>query len=255
MTKEQRIHLAGKVFYTVLKTHDSRCGSNVGVSSGGIYCRPICRASCRKREIAVLPLKLPALGLPPLPLRVGALLNGGTMTYICTINSPIGLLTVSSNGDDLTGLWIEGQKYFGSTLGKSIENDSLPIFTKVQSWIKQYFDGMQPVIDFPLAPSGSSFRQAVWKILGEIPYGQVVTYGEIAQQIKEKSGKASISAQAVGGAVGHNPISIIIPCHRVVGSDGSLTGYAGGINKKIALLKLENVPMDKLYVPKKGTAL
>ncbi|HWQ75685.1 MAG TPA: methylated-DNA--[protein]-cysteine S-methyltransferase [Syntrophomonas sp.] len=177
------------------------------------------------------------------------------MNYTCKISSPVGLLTISSDGDNLTGLWIEGQKYFGRTLGKSIEDESLPIFVKVQSWLKQYFDGMQPVIDFPLAPSGSSFRQAVWKILGEIPYGHVITYGEIAKQIKEQSGQTSMSAQAVGGAVGHNPIAIIIPCHRVVGADGSLTGYAGGIKTKIALLELENVPMDRLYVPKKGTAL
>jgi len=179
--------------------------------------------------------------------------------YTCKINSPVGVLTLSSCGDSLTGLWIEGQKYFGSTLKNStediIENKSLPIFCAVEKWIMEYFAGKKPDINFPVHACGSNFRKNVWDILCGIPYGQVITYGDIAKQISKKIGKNSMSAQAVGGAVGHNPISIIIPCHRVVGADGSLTGYAGGIKVKTALLKLENVSMEKFYVPKKGSAL
>ena len=123
-------------------------------------------------------------------------------------------------------------------------------------WLDRYFAGENPQIsELPLAPSGSDFRQMVWKILCDIPSGQTTTYGEIAKKIAARTGRSTMSAQAVGGAVGHNPISIIIPCHRVVGTNGSLTGYAGGIDKKIALLELEGVDMTKYFVPTKGTAL
>ena len=107
----------------------------------------------------------------------------------------------------------------------------------------------------PLHPIGSAFRQSVWEILLQIPYGQTVTYGEIARQLADKQGIAKMSAQAVGGAVGHNEISVIIPCHRVVGTSGSLTGYAGGVDKKATLLKLERADMSNFFIPKKGTAL
>ena len=137
-----------------------------------------------------------------------------------------------------------------------VENDRLPVFELAKQWLDQYFAGEAPAIaDLPLAPIGSEFRQAVWKILEEIPYGQVVTYGQIAEKMALDMGRSTMSSQAVGGAVGHNPISIIIPCHRVVGSDGSLTGYAGGLPNKIKLLTLEGVDMTDLYVPKQGTAL
>lgn len=120
----------------------------------------------------------------------------------------------------------------------------------------RYFKGERPEIaELPLAPIGGEFRQTVWKILCEIPYGQVITYGEIAKKIAQKRGLNRMSAQAVGGAVGHNPISLIIPCHRVVGTNGSLTGYSGGLDKKIRLLEFEGVDMSNLYRPKKGTAL
>lgn len=164
------------------------------------------------------------------------------MNYIGKINSPVGRLTVSSDGRALTGLWLEGQKYFGSTLGNAGEvgdATSLPVFGKVRRWLDAYFAGKNPRVDFPLKPEGSDFRQKVWEILRGIPYGELTTYGAIAKQIAKADGKKSFSAQAVGGAVGHNPISIIIPCHRVVGADGSLTGYAGGTGVKAKLLELE----------------
>lgn len=171
--------------------------------------------------------------------------------------SPIGMITLASDGQNVIGLWLEGQKYHGETLFEEwVENDRLPVFELAKQWLDQYFAGEAPAIaDLPLAPIGSEFRQAVWKFLEEIPYGQVVTYGQIAEKMALDMGRSTMSSQAVGGAVGHNPISIIIPCHRVVGSDGSLTGYAGGLPNKIKLLTLEGVDMTDLYVPKQGTAL
>jgi len=177
------------------------------------------------------------------------------MYYTYIINSPVGRLTAASDGCSLTGLWMEGQKYFCHGLKCSTEKADLPVFNSVQNWIEAYFAGKQPQVDFPLAPFGSNFRKAVWKILCEIPYGHLTTYSAIAKQFCAQSGRTAMSAQAIGGAVAHNPISIIIPCHRVVGSDGNLTGYAGGIDTKIALLELENVQKDKYYIPSKGTAL
>lgn len=149
--------------------------------------------------------------------------------------SPVGLLTLASDGDSLTGLWLEGQKYFAQGMPESMPvQDDLPVFALARDWLDRYFAGKRPeASELPLDPQGSAFRQSVWRILCEIPYGQTVTYGEIAKRLSCKS------AQAVGGAVGHNPISIIIPCHRVLGAGGSLTGYAGGTDKKIWLLRHE----------------
>ena len=149
--------------------------------------------------------------------------------------SPVGLLTLASDGENLTGLWIAGQKYFAAGTPTNLPvRDDLPVFMQARDWLDRYFAGERPAAsELPLAPQGSAFRQSVWRILCEIPYGQTVTYGEIAKSLGVRS------AQAVGGAVGHNPISIIIPCHRVLGSDGSLTGYAGGAQKKIWLLAHE----------------
>ena len=132
----------------------------------------------------------------------------------------------------------------------------MPVFDRTKDWLDRYFDGEKPVADeLPLAPVGRKFRHEVWRILCEIPYGEVITYGDIAKKMAAKMGRTSMSGQAIGGAVGHNPVSIIIPCHRVVGANGSLTGYAGGIPAKIKLLELEGVDMSRLFVPKRGTAL
>lgn len=171
--------------------------------------------------------------------------------------SPVGALTLASDGNALIGLWIEGQKYFGGTVPEALaENSSLPLFAAATKWLDAYFAGRRPAItDLPLAPRGSEFRHAVWDILCGIPYGEVTTYGEIGRAVAAQTGRASMSAQAVGGAVGHNPISIIIPCHRVVGSGGSLTGFAGGIAKKVRLLELEGALLSGFSIPDKGTAL
>ncbi|MBQ8590922.1 MAG: methylated-DNA--[Firmicutes bacterium] len=179
------------------------------------------------------------------------------MFYSTTYPSPVGLITLASTEDALIGLWIEGQKYFiGSLKDPLTEYPDLPILTETKLWLDRYFAGEQPPIsDLNLAPIGSPFRQAVWKILCEIPCGETMTYGDIAKRIAADMGRATMSAQAIGGAVGHNPISIIIPCHRVVGTNGSLTGYAGGIDKKIWLLTHEGVDMSRFTVPSKGTAL
>jgi len=173
------------------------------------------------------------------------------MYYSTTYPSPVGLITLACDGNSLAGLWLEGQKYHGQPIAETMAGkDDLPVFITTKQWLDRYFAGGRPDVSaLPLAPLGSAFRQSVWGILCGIPYGQVITYGEIAKRLAVKSG------QAVGGAVGHNPISIIIPCHRVVGANGSLTGYAGGVQTKIRLLELEGVDMSKLFVPKKGTAL
>lgn len=159
--------------------------------------------------------------------------------------SPVGLLTIASDEDHIVGLWIAGQKYFAGTLSeKMIPVKQHTILEKAKDWLDRYFAGEKPSpAELPLAPNGGEFRQKVWKILCEIPYGQVTTYGEIAKMIAEESSLPSMSAQAVGGAVGHNPISIIIPCHRVIGTNGSLTGYAAGVEIKQKLLAFEGVQM------------
>ncbi len=179
------------------------------------------------------------------------------MYYSTTYPSPIGLITLAGSENSIAGLWLEHQKYFLNSLPEPpVPRDDLPVLCKAKSWLNRYFSGEKPAIDeLPLAPIGSQFRQDVWAILRQIPYGQVTTYGDIAKEMAQKMGRDTMSAQAVGGAVGHNPISIIIPCHRVVGTDGSLTGYAGGIDKKIQLLKLEGVDLADLHVPKKGSAI
>ena len=169
------------------------------------------------------------------------------MPYFMTrYDSPVGPLSLVSDGQGLAGLWIEGQKYFAATLSQLPEmREDAPGLPEARAWLDRYFAGHRPAIgDLPLYPSGSPFRQAVWACLREIPYGQVTTYGCIARQAAARLGRERLSAQAVGGAVGHNPISIIIPCHRVVGWDGSLTGYAGGLDKKQWLLRHEGVDPD-----------
>jgi methylated-DNA-[protein]-cysteine S-methyltransferase len=179
------------------------------------------------------------------------------MFYSTNYASPLGAITLASDSEYLVGLWIAGQKYFAATLKDAVEEKpELPVFVRAKKWLDAYFAGKKPTIsELPLAPIGSEFRKAVWDILCEIPYGHCTTYGEIAKKIAARIGKKSMSSQAVGGAVGHNPISIIIPCHRVVGSNGNLTGYAGGIDKKINLLEHEGVDTSRFFTPTKGTAL
>ena len=180
------------------------------------------------------------------------------MKYYSTYyESPVGRIMLGANDKALVGLWIEGQKYFGDTAdGEFVEISDSPVFSTVRKWLDAYFAGEKPAMTrLALAPTGGEFRQCVWQILCEIPYGEHITYGEIARIVATRMNRKSMSSQAVGGAVGRNPISIIIPCHRVVGSDGSLTGYAGGISTKIRLLELEGVDLSGFYVPAKGTAL
>ena len=177
------------------------------------------------------------------------------MQYITHYQSPLGGITISSDGTALTGLWFDGQKYFASTLGADYKENDLPVFAEAKCWLDIYFSGREPDFTPSLSLKGSAFRMAVWQILQSIPYGQTITYGDIARQLAAQTGKTKMSAQAVGGAVGHNPISIIVPCHRVVGTGGSLTGYAGGIDKKVLLLELEGIDTTEFTMPTKGTAL
>lgn len=153
----------------------------------------------------------------------------------------MGEMTLASNGEELTGLWFDGQKYFASNTQGRIEEKDLPVFEQTEKWLDIYFSGKAPDFTPPLSFSGiSPFRKRVWEIMLAVPYGQTTTYGKIAERIERETGKR-VSAQAVGGAVGHNSISVIIPCHRVLGANGDLTGYAGGVDKKVALLKGEGV--------------
>ena len=177
------------------------------------------------------------------------------MVSTCHYDSPLGGILLAADEIGLTGLWFDGEKYFADNLPAEHAARETPVLLETKRWLDIYFTGKEPNFTPPLHPIGSAFRQSVWQILLQIPYGKTTTYGEIARQLAEKQGLSRMSAQAVGGAVGHNEISIIIPCHRVVGTNGSLTGYAGGIDKKMKLLKLEHTDMTGFFVPKKGTAL
>lgn len=163
------------------------------------------------------------------------------MKYINPYSSPLGKMTMASDGERLTGLWFGEQKYFALHLSSDAVYSDLPVFDKTKLWLDVYFKGEKPDFLPPFYLKGTDFQREVWDILLKIPYGSVITYGDIAKKIAGKRGLSRMSAQAVGGAVGHNPISIIVPCHRVIGANGSLTGYAGGVDKKEYLLKLEKV--------------
>lgn len=171
------------------------------------------------------------------------------MFFKTVYNSPLGNITLASDEQNLVGLWFEKQKYFGGKISPNfIEKDNIKILDNTKIWLDRYFSEKKPQIsELSLSMIGTEFQKTVWKILCEIPYGEVITYGEIANKVFSKTGK--MSAQAVGGAVGRNPISIIIPCHRVIGRNGNLTGYAGGIDKKLELLKLEKVNLTKFFIP------
>lgn len=174
------------------------------------------------------------------------------MLYKTEYSSPVGLLTLVANDKGLSDVWIKKQKYFASTVHEiPADCPYHPVLSKAKEWLSGYFSGekMQGC-DFPLAPQGTAFQQKVWRILPQIPYGKTMTYGEIAALIASGGDGQKMSAQAVGGAVGHNPISIIIPCHRVIGANGNLTGYAGGLDIKIRLLEIEGVDLSHMFFPK-----
>lgn len=177
------------------------------------------------------------------------------MEYLHHYASPLGGITLAGEGGALTGLWFDGQKYFGEGLSEDCEGKKLSVFEQADRWLDIYFSGKAPDFTPPLLMKTTPFRKVVWEIMLTIPYGRTMTYGEIASEAARRTGRGRMSAQAVGGAVGHNAISLIIPCHRVVGANGSLTGYAGGIARKEKLLALEGADMSSFFVPVKGTAL
>lgn len=172
------------------------------------------------------------------------------MIFTCHYDSPLGGILLAADVVGLTGLWFDGAKYFADNLPPAHTAQETPILAEAKHWLDVYFAGREPNFTPPLHPVGSPFRQAVWEMLLQIPYGETTTYGELARQLAAQRGLPRMSAQAVGGAVGHNEISLIIPCHRVVGTNGSLTGYAGGIDKKIKLLELEHNDMHRFFIPK-----
>ena len=177
------------------------------------------------------------------------------MQYITHYQSPVGGILLAADETGLTGLWFDGQKYYADRLDPEHEEKDTPVLAQTKEWLTVYFSGREPLFSPPVHMLGTPFQLSVWKLLQKIPYGKTVTYGDIAKEIAKQKGLPRISAQAVGGAVGHNKISVIIPCHRVVGTNGSLTGYAGGIEKKVKLLTLEKADMRTFFIPKKGTAL
>lgn len=184
--------------------------------------------------------------------------NASTSTGFASITyeSPVGPLTLAASEDGLRGLWLEGQKYFGRTLdAPMVEDADNPHLDAARAWLDAYFAGKNPsTANLVLTPQGSEYQQVVWKLLLEIPQGETRTYGDLAKEAASLMGKQRSSALAAGGAVGHNPISIIIPCHRVVGANGSLTGYAGGIPRKLWLLEHEGADTSGFFIPTKSTA-
>ena len=177
------------------------------------------------------------------------------MVYTTQYASPLGAITLACDDAAIIGLWFNGQRYFGNSLPKQLVEKEQPLLQDTKRWLDIYFSGRAPDFLPPLRYDSTPFRKTVCEIMLTIPYGKTMTYGEIAAAIAKQQGLSKMSAQAVGGAVGHNPISLIIPCHRVVGTNGSLTGYGGGIARKVKLLELERADMSGFFVPKKGTAL
>lgn len=177
------------------------------------------------------------------------------MIYTSQYVSPLGAITLACDEEAVTGLWFNGQKHFGNSLPPDTQGRERPLLKEAKKWLDIYFSGREPDFLPPLRYDSTPFRKAVCDIMLTIPYGRTMTYGDIAARVAHQRGLEKMSAQAVGGAVGHNPISLMIPCHRVVGTGGSLTGYGGGIARKVKLLELEHVDMKGLFVPKRGTAL
>lgn len=176
------------------------------------------------------------------------------MLYATTIPSPLGELTLAGTDAALVGLWLERDTFLAATCGRAVEDRAdAPPLALGRDWIAAYFAGRRPSVgDLPLAPEGTPFRALIWKLLRAIPYGECVTYGELAREAARALGKEHMSSRAVGGAVGENPLAIIIPCHRVVGAGGNLTGYGGGIARKIRLLEHEGVDMRRFSLPRRG---
>lgn len=177
------------------------------------------------------------------------------MIYTSQYVSPLGAITLACDEEAVTGLWFNGQKHFGNILPLDTQGRERPLLKEAKEWLDIYFSGRKPDFFPPLRYDSTPFRKAVCDIMLTIPYGRTMTYSDIAARVAHQRGLEKMSAQAVGGAVGHNPISLMIPCHRVVGTGGSLTGYGGGIARKVKLLELEHVDMKGLFVPKRGTAL
>lgn len=177
------------------------------------------------------------------------------MQYTTTYQAPIGGILLAADEIGLTGLWFEGEKFYALSLDPEHEEKEVTVFAQVKRWLDIYFSGHEPDFMPPIHMIGSPFQMEVWEILRQIPYGETATYVEIAKQIAAHRGLSRMSAQAVGGAVGHNELSIIVPCHRVVGTNKSLTGYAGGVDKKEKLLALEGIDTGAFSIPTKGTAL
>ena len=177
------------------------------------------------------------------------------MIFTDEYSSPLGEITLACDESALIGLWFNGQKHFGNILPAETDRRQTPLLEDAKRWLDIYFSGKEPDFLPPLRYDSTPFRRLVCDIMLTIPYGKTITYGDIAAAVAKRRGISRMSAQAVGGAVGHNPISIMIPCHRVVGADGSLTGYGGGIQRKVRLLELEKADMSSFFIPKKGTAL
>ena len=173
------------------------------------------------------------------------------MTFTQRYDSPMGGILLAADEIGLTGVWFDGQKYFARGLPNERAEQNTPVLSAARHWLDVYFTGREPDFMPPLNPVGSGFQRAVWELLLQIPYGQTTTYGALAQKLAQQQGLAHMSAQAVGSAVGRNKISILIPCHRVVGTGGRLTGYAGGVDRKAGLLELEH---SGLRIPRRGTA-
>lgn len=182
------------------------------------------------------------------------------MEFIDKYESPLGRITIACDDNVITGLWFDGQKYAEDILNVLPEEamqreQEYSLIREAKRWLDIYFSGQEPDFLPPLRYDTTPFRKLVCDIMLTIPYGKTITYGEIAAKVADHQGIKKMSAQAVGGAVGHNPISLMIPCHRVVGANGNLTGYGGGMDRKIKLLELEKVDMSHFFVPRKGTAL
>ncbi|MDR3569958.1 MAG: methylated-DNA--[protein]-cysteine S-methyltransferase [Syntrophobacteraceae bacterium] len=173
------------------------------------------------------------------------------MSYTCTISTPLGAMTAAAEGDALVGLWFIGQKHYPTRTAHWKSDGACAVFEALRGYLQTYFAGGTDRFEMELKPPGSAFRRAVWDILLQIPRGQVKTYGQIAKETAKSLELTAMSARAVGGAVARNPISILIPCHRVIASNGALRGYAGGLDRKAELLRLEGANLNNLQLAAK----